>query len=64
MAFKLVLGFGAQKRFGPKGPLCLSCMTTKTKWAISPITKTRPVIRESGCKLELITSLPLTCDVV
>ena len=35
-AFKLVLGFGAQKRFGPQGPLCLRCMTTKTKWAIKP----------------------------
>ena len=59
-ASKLVLGFGAQKCFGPQGPLCLSCMTTKTKWAISPITKLRPANNVRGSKLVLITSLPLT----
>ena len=47
-AYMLVLGFGAQKRFGPQGPLCLSCMTTKTKWAISPITLIWPAIRVNG----------------
>ena len=47
-AYMLVLGFGAQKRFGPKGPLCLSCMTTKTKWANSPITLIWPAIRVNG----------------
>ena len=46
----LVLGFGAQKRFGPKGPLCLSCMTTKTKWANSPKTPRRPAIRVGWAK--------------
>ena len=62
-AFKLVSGLGAQKGFGPQGPLSLSCVTTKTKWKLTQKqSQNRP--RVSGSKLGLIASLPLTCEVV
>ena len=61
---KLVLGLGAQKCFDPQGPLCLSCMTTKTKWAISPKDLERPAMNSEDSKLVLITSLPHTINEV
>ena len=54
---------GPKRVFGPKGPLSLGCVTTKTKWKLTQKqSQNRP--RVSGAQLGLITSVPLTCDVV